>query len=1000
MDIRYEGNNSSSTTTWGTVLPTDNGLIAHGNSEGKTRCLPLHTYKFLYGPKLQFMINIKDPHSKAVGPTTHNNNATIFATFPNGPNQKSGFESLSACVAKEESPITQSGFGYAAANTGCQIGTLAPYVGADSGGSYSVTRELDFFEINVFSGLMQITYYQDNDTGGDAHYLDLTTILGPGWQTQDFILQYEILADGLNIRASYSETDIDSAAAHNITWAGPPPPAAGPILDWQKYIESTEGWAIYVSLNPDYLPDLTGGTHGLLSVASDFIVYNIKQVGCDINTANTMCQSEAVSGDGTAGRGYLTLQLPSSGWVIILNDCIEAYKNICYQESTVSNIYRSLNNIAPYDTPPGRIQTIDPDELAAIYSHYLPSQLISNPSYQAKQPAGEGIYPLYLGDQSPDISGLYTADQTRLPWRLSNYVRAFTLSPPQPDGEVIYEILLAACKALSYSFYLEGHLEYAVNIYLLTQTDAAGMEVGIIMPLMAGITALIQKDNDNSMNKFLNDFKNPILSLLPGYPGFPGPPLDWYYQYKLQPGGAENNQLYPFFNTLAGGGQQLGLMMTGLGCTAQFLYSPYNIMASYDDKPNDYYPLPYPANLYGTGLNKANIDEIIDLYYKLAFAGHNFGTNGPTNPAEIQQKGYYVSVRLAGINVKPADIDKYTEKPLFDIWSLPDQAWNGNCTAEIFSYQLIAAVITGKYDYFCKLHRFFYYCIYLQNGGQMDQNAKLWQATQPYNSSQGGYVPTAPPHPEYRWELPNPGTTIAFGDPGNWQPDYYQADYNAPSGAGYADISFSINTAQYSDAYKATNRYLICFAFPSWCMGYGPNWTNIGVESTPPISDLDNKTILNHGPYAHVKNVFYPWKMGNELRSATDADANIWMAYRLAELAAQRPSSDPIYGAWKDKDDNPFFNNPTPADLDPKAAESTGYDVSWKSIREQIGISMYDSSGGYTGISYQNNNGNFVEGGIIKGRHVATQGHDTDYTQRVLHADYMDLRLMEINTKI
>jgi len=198
--------------------------------------------------------------------------------------------------------------------------------------------------------------------------------------------------------------------------------------------------------------------------------------------------------------------------------------------------------------------------------------------------------------------------------------------------------------------------------------------------------------------------------------------------------------------------------------TLQVLTSKYNIMADYDDQ--DYSSLIWKP-IWGhdiknmTNSNGTNVlDDIVDSYVQLFYGGKDF--KGPNSPQptfqEINNLAYGIDILIDNVNVIGGD-------KKFNIWSIVDSGWSGP-TAEIFSYQLLCAAIYGKYDLFCRLHRFYYYMLYLQNGGEMG----------PY---------TNPPPPSSN-------------------------TYKVP---GQGGVGFGKNRSQ------------VNWPNISWLMGYGPKWT-------------------------------------------------------------------------------------------------------------------------------------------------------------------------------
>ena len=188
------------------------------------------------------------------------------------------------------------------------------------------------------------------------------------------------------------------------------------------------------------------------------------------------------------------------------------------------------------------------------------------------------------------------------------------------------------------------------------------------------------------------------------------------------------------------------------------------------------------------------------------------------------------------------------------------------------------------------------------------------------------------------------------------------------------------NSNQLKDA-STTPPYM---KYTSFLMGFQPTWTNFYVK---PVHGQANK------PTSYVKNPRYVFENG--LRSASDADFNIWIAYRLAELCVERDPDDAVYGNWKDHDngDNNIISQSAAEKVGCTSQGNTG--PTWKYMRTKIGECIGANNGGYFGFNeYQNPNGNFVPDVYYTNKQIVSLGHDTDKTQPNLHPDYADFALI------
>jgi hypothetical protein len=339
-------------------------------------------------------------------------------------------------------------------------------------------------------------------------------------------------------------------------------------------------------------------------------------------------------------------------------------------------------------------------------------------------------------------------------------------------------------------------------------------------------------------------------------------------------------------------------------------------MADYDDQ--DYTSLTWKATWGANLKNMTNsngknvLDDIVDSYVQLFYGGKDF--KGPTsqNPSieDINNLAYGIDLLIDDVNVINGD-KKY------NIWSIVDSGWSGP-TAEIFSYQLLCAAIYGKYDLFCRLHRFYYYMLYLQNGGEMG----------PY---------TYPPNPP-------------------------------PQSSNNYTVTASLNRSQVS------------WPNISWLMGYGPKWT-------AGISQIGSYPYVQ--PRTQCSNPFFEQISG--LYSANDADQTITLAYIIAHLAANRPTTDPVYGNFKYYDDG---NDISDQSVISTAEQYAGVNssITWEFMYNQCKATLISLNGGLdAGPSNPSGNFNYC---TLTDKRVVSEGHDTDTTQHVWVPDYADYSLI------
>lgn len=276
-------------------------------------------------------------------------------------------------------------------------------------------------------------------------------------------------------------------------------------------------------------------------------------------------------------------------------------------------------------------------------------------------------------------------------------------------------------------------------------------------------------------------------------------------------------------------------------------------------------------------------------------------------------------------------------RPYFPIHSTPDSGW-GSCTMEIISYQGIAMVVNNDYEGFCRWHRGVMYLLNVQNAGFLnnwDSNASLNNNSIPAETidrttQQQGWMDTAVPHLSFS-DLPNYASTEADPNKLGWLPSYLDKD-----GAGQYAINDipnqwaldSGNTSNFTiytwppdapqDTPSNTTKYWSNRLFPyngagiawrtgwtlpSWCIGFKPVWVAGGVNNdftteyvtvdssgnstTTTVSENSSYPSINgydkRQPLFQALNPYFAAQDG--LYTASDADMNMYIAYKLADLA-------------------------------------------------------------------------------------------------------------------
>jgi hypothetical protein len=161
-----------------------------------------------------------------------------------------------------------------------------------------------------------------------------------------------------------------------------------------------------------------------------------------------------------------------------------------------------------------------------------------------------------------------------------------------------------------------------------------------------------------------------------------------------------------------------------------------------------------------------------------------------------------------------------------------------------------------------------------------------------------------------------------------------------------------------------------------------------GTITTPPtvLNSTTQSQILTNGPYYTVTNPYYQWN-GSCLRSATDADLNIFMAYYIADKLSTETG-------WHDSDINPAITNPSSL-----AHFATGKGVTWNHMKQNVARSFNENTGGSSYGAYQNTSGNILLTNYGNPNPISTVGlgHDSDINaDSSIHLDYTDLRAYQL----
>ena len=752
------------------------------------------------------------------------------------------------------------------------------------------------------------------------------------------------------------------------------------------------------------------------------------------------------------------------------------------------------------------------------------------------------------------------ADQCRFCWRLSHFTRSLGFSSQKDD---LNQITKSASDALAYVGINEGNIAIGVTLWSLKNTGGAQNSADMVPPVLASIDArgiqsgntepttypVIEPSSGNSAFNYRNNAIYKNMSEPQNAPPKPGT-VD-----EPTACDAVLKEVWPFYDSLGSGGQQIGIAGASWGCNLELLNSDkFNVMKFYDLYNNNSYEPLYNTNLnnvYNSAYNNAKDinEEPTGLYtesdienfckgFKLAlYRGNGFNKfnewpleikAGQSYASLIGSKAYACNIRIRNINIQEKDelafgVTDTLKQPLtqenvkswipgttepttgdssgyvptyFPIYGIPDSGW-GAITEEIFSYQGISAVIRNDYNYFCRWHRSLYYLLYYQNGGNMFNWNESGQDPIYSTSSSIGGTGTPPlgyTEPgKFPYWLPTylknenagnePGQIwVGQGDPLNKNYTIYPKGNGGDGPAWPVDAEPNIKSnetlfwANRWDPYrgqgvpyellpnKATRR--IQWSTPAYTMGYSPVWVAAGKTdincncypyeptTVPGIANYNSQTALKNQdknselarPVAECLNPYYSAEGG--LYSASDADQNIYIAYKLASLRWQKeiesvnlePGSDnhvqneptggfncdvaDFYGvstAYSEMKDIPntskaaynYSGAPISGKFLPTSARNPstslhniiGYGVdnnnqplkynsqkvtTWRYIAESIRKTLVSQNG----TGWADNYGNFATNGSLQNRRIVTLGHDTGVSP--IKVDYIDPRLYEI----
>jgi hypothetical protein len=622
----------------------------------------------------------------------------------------------------------------------------------------------------------------------------------------------------------------------------------------------------------------------------------------------------------------------------------------------------------PGTNPPDTTSVFDIDPQVMYkntegYADYLPSKFPCA-DYVTASEAGFvdadidpiGIYPLYYDNLAQYMSKepQQTADQCRWLWRMGNYIRN-NLDVNSTNQNKISNIVLSSTYAFHYA-YNQNNNSLALNtrVYSLTLDDDSN-SADVTPSYFTSATALKYSSNPNFSYTTFQRMKS-VDQIAESYADVTnsiGITKDVLKSSSDMTGALINEMvsntagIWPYFDGVTGGGQQLGLAGCGMGCTIPFLASAdFNAMALYDG--STYNP---PTE---ETLTKPQIQAICDAYYILYLRGQkcnpynniisSLSTETDTWADLLGKNAYLTNIRIRNVNISeenelsfgfvddakqpllPENVPSWvstTNKKTgsvyqpcyFPIHAIPDQGW-GAVTMEIFTYQGIAAVIRNDYKGFCRWHRMYYYLLFVQNGGYMTNwknnpasDSDSYETIDPSTCDYGkdpsgdGYSDQSNPNgflPSYlergkagsdTWvsdgkddDLKN--YSVFTGDH-QWPRDW---DNNNPKNTTnyWANRIYPYRGGPNYGAAGTSDGYAISWTTPCYTVGYSPVWVACGLKNKNTNSDPYGDNYPSAGDIDTAEPI---WEAANPyfscdagLYTATDADMNAFIAYTLASL--------------------------------------------------------------------------------------------------------------------
>jgi len=560
-------------------------------------------------------------------------------------------------------------------------------------------------------------------------------------------------------------------------------------------------------------------------------------------------------------------------------------------------------------------------------------------------------------------SNNFGSDNVRWGHRLAKYLFRYN------EKTAIMKMAVSSIDYL-YQVYTYNSNKISTNFSVFQLTSCDSNNTAVVIPMLAAVDAIYYRNEtlthytsaSDPRTYYLPSKNNAIFSLnsyratSAGYISY----IDLYGLRNLATASDPTTLAYPFFNVKDQGVQEISVgivsfLLTNEGQEKYPAVQKYLQTTSVDfTTSSKFNGIEVYKNASSDNTTTYSLaEDIINTYWIIGYIGQGFGKYDPYNNGKVAYLSQYlitgVNYSGSGTNWKGGPLTStngllptYPTK-LFNIWSCCDTSWgyddgstasnNCNVTMEMFSYQLLTAALTQDYDRFCYFHRYLYYMLYVQNGTADGPMAEANSQT-----------------------------------------------YDNPPIGGYSTY---LNRVRSNTDIYGGSKYP--WLYSSFCPGYQPYANFFGKVD---VSNADGTDLS--GPIYIMSNPYYKGSFNNDISSASDADFNICLAYRVAMNNTWEANYDKL--------------NDAPGLVSDETKYKVGayQDITWDYMYTQIKNTILSETG--ADIPYQGTlpiGSNFSPGTVVptgyyaNGPFLTTNGHDANNYSSDLHPDYIDLALFQ-----